>query len=616
VQPQKYRKLEIIGQGPSATVYAAEHVDLGAAVAIKELHQDLRQNVKRRDRFFKEADLWAALSHDHLVAVRDVDRSRGWIVMDRMQGSLAAEMAAGDAQPFDATRVRDVLRQCLQFLDYLHTDRRTLHGNVKPGNILFDSRQRVRLNDGHGIRIDRPGELPRPTGSYKYLAPEMLAQSFGDVGPGTDLYCLGFVMLELLLGTRFNTLFKGAGEDALDPEMGWLRWHSSPGESAPLTSDVADGVPHDLGVVIDSLLCKDLVQRYGRAADALEDLQPHSEPQHEPAGPVVVPQPMSPTSAAPDPAAPDPAAMAPPSDVAESSPTPSSAASPAPMPSPATPRPNTPVVLRVASGPRAGEMVGLDGDQVVVGFGPACQLGFDPEQYPAVVGRQWLIRREAAGWTLHRRSGGPSILNGELVSQEALIRSGDLVRLSARGPDFQFILQNPNEESLASIAARFAEADPTATPSGMAASVVPASAAPQPQGSVPPEAAAPAPPSAAPAPPTPTATSNTSSAVPPSSAAPAPVAETAPSAAAAAPSPPGIVADKGLAPPTSSWRKLFDTSSWDKKTTNWIIIAAAVIVLALVVLFVPTGGDNTTDEPPGDPAATQTGNAGPPANPE
>src|SRR5947209_7738179 len=120
--------------------------------------------------------------------------------MELMQGSLADKLAEGS---LPADLVRSALRQALGGLAALHASRK-FHGDVRPANLLFNDQGRIKLSDSAGIALG--GEVLRPTGSSKYLAPELLNPTFGEVGVAVDLYCLGFTALELLKGPAFDKL--------------------------------------------------------------------------------------------------------------------------------------------------------------------------------------------------------------------------------------------------------------------------------------------------------------------------------------------------------------------------------------------------------------------------
>jgi len=262
-----FELLSEIGRGNLATVYRARDLALKRFVAVKEIHEHFQQDPRQMQQFWEEAQFLANLEHDNIVQIYALDQERGWIIMEMMAGNLAAKAAEG-ALP--SPLVRSILRQCLEGLQFLHEQRR-LHGAVKPSNLLISDKGRVKLSDPAGIPVG--GEVRKPSGSQKYLAPELLNGEFGAIGPGVDLYCLGFSALELLVGPKFDSLFKGVGKDAVDPELGWLRLHGSRGERLPPAGDSVAGLPLDLARVIDQLTAKEAGQRYANAAAALKDLE-------------------------------------------------------------------------------------------------------------------------------------------------------------------------------------------------------------------------------------------------------------------------------------------------------------------------------------------------------
>ena len=292
-----YELLESIGAGALATVYRARDLSLQRDVAVKALRDAVRADPVRSQQLYDAAQFLAGLSHDNIVQVYGLDRDRGWLIMELLPGDLAKRLARG---PLPPDLVRSVLQQALKGLQALHAQKK-LHGAVKPSNLLIDDHGRVKLGDSAGLSLD--GEVRRPEGGPKYLAPELINPEFGPVGPGVDLYGLGFTALELLKGPGFDRLFPGA--DAADPEIAWLRLHGSRGEPIPSASRVAPNTPPDLARVIDKMLAKDVKARYATAEEALRDLEPRDLlPVDLPA---VAPPAAAPFAAAPLPAAPAPA---------------------------------------------------------------------------------------------------------------------------------------------------------------------------------------------------------------------------------------------------------------------------------------------------------------------
>ncbi len=144
-----------------------------------------------------------------------------------------------------------------------------MHGTVRPTNLLFNDMGRVKLSEFEQTAVG--GELRVPTGSKKYLAPELIKPEFGVFGPATDLYCLGFTALELLKGPQFESLFPGTGKGAIDADIAWLRWHSSP-EHLQSTKKLVKGIPDDLADVLDRMLKKRVADRAQTAQEVLTEL--------------------------------------------------------------------------------------------------------------------------------------------------------------------------------------------------------------------------------------------------------------------------------------------------------------------------------------------------------
>jgi formylglycine-generating enzyme required for sulfatase activity len=185
--------------------------------------------------------------------------------MELMRGTLASKIEQG---PSDPDLVRSVLKQTLDALAFLH-EKQKVHGTVRPTNLLINDMGRVKLSEFEQTAVG--GELRVPTGSKKYLAPELIRPEFGEFGPPTDLYCLGFTALELLKGPQFESLFPGTGKGAIDADIAWLRWHSSPDELAS-TKKLVKGIPDDLAHVLDRMLKKRVAERAQTAQEVLKEL--------------------------------------------------------------------------------------------------------------------------------------------------------------------------------------------------------------------------------------------------------------------------------------------------------------------------------------------------------
>ena len=139
----RYEIVDTIASGDFATVYRARDRDLGREVAIKQIHQQFLTDQRQLGRYWQEAQLLASLQHPNIVTIYDIARSRGWLILELMRGSLK-QTAQGE--PIDLDFLRVVLSGSLNALHFLHQNG-VIHGDIKPSNLLVDGLHRVKLGD-------------------------------------------------------------------------------------------------------------------------------------------------------------------------------------------------------------------------------------------------------------------------------------------------------------------------------------------------------------------------------------------------------------------------------------------------------------------------------------
>lgn len=266
---QRYQISATIGSGDFATVYRALDVELKREVAIKQIHGQYLQDPRQLDRYWQEAQILANLPHPFIMSIYDIARQRGWMILELMQGSLSGEL---QGRPIDIETLKIALTQCLHALDYLHA-RGVLHGDVKPSNLMIGLNRRLKLGDFGLARRANTGEGSLLKGTPKYMAPEVISDQFGPVGPASDLYSLGFTCYELLCGSHFESLFPGLSTFGRDKAVAWMMWHAAPDRRLPEIQKVLDGVPDDIAAVIGRLIVKDPARRYRTAGEVLEELK-------------------------------------------------------------------------------------------------------------------------------------------------------------------------------------------------------------------------------------------------------------------------------------------------------------------------------------------------------
>src|SRR5262249_6892739 len=232
-----------------ATVYRGRDRELGREVAIKQIHQQYLEDPQQLDRYWQEAQLLASLQHPNIVTIYDVVREKGWLIMELMQSDLS-KIAGRKQMPLDPPRT--TLQHGLRALKFL-PPHGIVHGDVKPSNMMVDRRRRVKLGDfGLARRVsDEEGSLIK--GTTKYMSPEVVSDEFGDVGPASDLYSLGFAAYELMCGEKFEELFPGLNAFGRDRQMAWMMWHAAPDRRLPQIQRVLAAVPPDLARTIPKL---------------------------------------------------------------------------------------------------------------------------------------------------------------------------------------------------------------------------------------------------------------------------------------------------------------------------------------------------------------------------
>lgn len=266
----RYRVLELIGEGGMALVYKAEDSLLNREVAIKVLRPQYASDSEFVERFRREAQSAASLSHPDVVNIYDVGRQDGvdYIVMEYVRGETLKEVIRREA-PLPINRVLDITRQIAEALHHAHLNN-IVHRDIKPHNILVTRDGRVKVTD-FGIARAASGSSVTQTGavlgSVQYFSPEQAKGVPAD--QSSDLYSLGCVMYELLTGT---VPFKG------DSPIAVALKHIQ--ETPVPPRHIRPGIPLAAEAIVMKALEKSKQRRYQSAAEMVRDIL-RAEGRHE-----------------------------------------------------------------------------------------------------------------------------------------------------------------------------------------------------------------------------------------------------------------------------------------------------------------------------------------------
>lgn len=274
---EKFRILEVLGQGSMGTVYAAEHLLLKKKMAVKILHPELTSVKSLAIRFEREATATAKIDHPNVAAALDfgtlADGSM-FLALEFVEGrSLRSEIQKG---PLTLGRALRIVRQLASVLAVTQP-LGIVHRDLKPENIILVQRDEdsdfVKVLDFGIARIADPSDtesgaaqpltkLGAVFGTPEYMAPE---QALGQrVDTRADFFSLGVILFEMLAGVRpFQSTGGHAGILAQQITQPRLQF-----------SDVAPNieVPEAVERVVNRLLAKGVAERYQRASDIVQHL--------------------------------------------------------------------------------------------------------------------------------------------------------------------------------------------------------------------------------------------------------------------------------------------------------------------------------------------------------
>ena len=268
-----------LARGGMGVVYLARQTALGRDVALKMIHRGPDAHPEELSRFRREAQVIATLRHPNIAQVFDVGEQDGtpYIAMEVVHGPTLAELLVDG--PMDPQNAARLLIQLADAVGHAHA-RGIIHRDLKPSNILLEA-----VPSASTAALGEPSQSIHPKivdfglakqttamdgetvtghlmGTPKYMSPEQASGANKTITETTDIYSLGVVLYEALVG---RSPFEGSTAlEVLDQVR-----NSDPVRPRALRPSI----PRDLETICVKCVEKNPADRYASAADLLEDLR-------------------------------------------------------------------------------------------------------------------------------------------------------------------------------------------------------------------------------------------------------------------------------------------------------------------------------------------------------
>jgi eukaryotic-like serine/threonine-protein kinase len=262
----RYEIEKRVGRGGMADVFLARDLLLDRQVAIKVLFPEFAVDPNFVERFRREAQAAANLSHPNIVNVYDWGKHEGtyFIAMEYVQGRTLAEILRTNKQ-LTAKQAAEIASEVAAALGFAH-EAGLAHRDIKPANILIGSNGQVKVADfgiARAMNSSTESNLTQAgavMGTASYFSPEQAQGAQPD--PRSDLYSLGIVMYEMVAGHPPFT-----GDNPVS--IAYKQVHDAP---TPLNR-IVEGIPRPFEAIIAKLLAKDPKLRYPSAHALRDDLR-------------------------------------------------------------------------------------------------------------------------------------------------------------------------------------------------------------------------------------------------------------------------------------------------------------------------------------------------------
>ena len=260
-----YELLEEIGRGGQGVVFRARQKSLNRTVALKVIGLGQWATQAHLKRFRLEAEAAASLEHPCIVPIYEVGERDGscYFSMKFVEGGQLD--AVVKREPIPIRRAVELIGKVARTVHYAH-EHGILHRDIKPGNILLDTKGEPHLTDfGLARLLETESTVTRTMevlGTPSYMAPEQAVGNNAAVSGATDVYGLGAVLYQLLTGhppfaggTTFETIKLLLDTEPRQPRL----WNPK--------------IDRDLATICLKCLDKDPQRRYSSALTLAEDLE-------------------------------------------------------------------------------------------------------------------------------------------------------------------------------------------------------------------------------------------------------------------------------------------------------------------------------------------------------
>ncbi|MBC7806651.1 MAG: serine/threonine protein kinase [Akkermansiaceae bacterium] len=256
----KYERLDVLGHGTSGVVYLAWDTLLRRQVALKEIRADGPET----ERLLDEARVLDRLRHPHIVRIHSVDVAAGNIIlldMELVKGrNLASFLKERAGEPLPEREAARIAVSVLDALGYAH-ERRIIHRDVKPANILIGDDGVVKLTDFGLAEALGTGSVAGGGGTYPYMAPEDFSEDASS-DRRSDLWAVGVLLFEMLAGRRPFSV-----QRIKDP-FAWKRAVEQ--DEPPAATEVNAALSSEWNPVLSRALAKDKEARFGSAQEFMD----------------------------------------------------------------------------------------------------------------------------------------------------------------------------------------------------------------------------------------------------------------------------------------------------------------------------------------------------------